>query len=81
MGAGIAFIAAAWIATQVRSADPNYVSGIGSFLALCGGFFVLASTSGVLGEFRRTRIYDDSAEIEAAVAPAPAVEAPVEEPV
>ena len=59
IGLGIAIIASAWIATQVRSADPNYVSGIGSFLALCGGFFIAASSGAVLNEFRRTKIYDD----------------------
>ncbi len=58
-GSGVAAIAFAWIFTQVRSADPNYVSGIGSFLMLAGGFFLLASTMTVLKEFRRTRIYDD----------------------
>jgi hypothetical protein len=59
LGAGTATIAFAWIFTQVRSADPNYVSGIGSFLTLSAGFFLLASTMTVLKEFRRTRIYDD----------------------
>ena len=59
LGSGVAAIAFAWIFTQVRSADPNFVSGIGSFLTLSGGFFLLASTMTVLKEFRRTRIYDD----------------------
>jgi glycine betaine/proline transport system permease protein len=59
LGAGVASISFAWIFTQVRSADPNYVSGIGSFLMLSAGFFLLASTMTVLKEFRRTRIYDD----------------------
>ncbi len=59
VGAGIAMVAAGWIATHVRSADPNYVSGIGSFLALCGGAFMMASSGAVLKEFRRTKVYDD----------------------
>ncbi len=60
IGAGIVGISAGWIFTHVRSADPNYVSGVGSFLTMCGGFFIVASTMGVLNEFRRTRIYDDA---------------------
>ena len=59
-GSGVAAIAFAWIFTQVRSADPNFVSGVGAFLMLSGGFFLLASTMTVLKEFRRTRIYDDA---------------------
>jgi glycine betaine/proline transport system permease protein len=59
LGAGIAVVSLAWIATQVRSADPNYVSGIGAFFAMAGGFFIVASVSGVLGEFRRSKVYED----------------------
>ena len=59
LSAGVVLISTAWIATQVRSADPNFVSGIGSFLALSGGFFLLASTMGVLREFRRSKVYGD----------------------
>jgi hypothetical protein len=59
IGAGIAAIAMAWIFTFVRNADLNYVSGVGAFLTLMGGFFVLASTMSVLKEFRRSRLYDD----------------------
>ena len=60
IGAGIASIAAAWIATLVRSADHNYVSGMGSFLAFVGGMLILASAGPVLKEFRRERIFDDA---------------------
>ncbi len=59
MGSGVAAIAFTWIATQVRSADFNYVSGIGSFLTMLGGLFLLASTMTVLKEFRRSKVYDD----------------------
>ncbi len=59
IGFGIACIALAWIFTQVRSADANYVSGVGSFLSMAGGFFLLASVSPVLKEFRRSKVYED----------------------
>ncbi|NND13022.1 MAG: ABC transporter permease subunit [Acidimicrobiia bacterium] len=59
IGAGIAAISLAWIITHVRSANPNYVSGIGAFLTMMGGTFLIASTTHVLGEFRRSKIYDD----------------------
>jgi len=59
VGAGAALIAGAWIASLVRSADPNYVSGIGSFLALLAGAIILASTMSVLSEFRRETVYAD----------------------
>ncbi len=67
IGLGGAVVALGWILTHVRSADPNYFSGIGAFLALCGGFFVLASTLSVLKEFRRSKVYDDERKVEAAV--------------
>jgi len=58
-GAGIASIAFAWIFTFVRNADEDFISGMGAFMTLMGGFFILASTMFVLKEFRRSRIYDD----------------------
>lgn len=59
IGTGTAGIAVAWIGTLTRSADTNYVSGVGSFLSFLGGMFILASASPVLREFRRERIYGD----------------------
>ena len=59
IGGGIAGIAFAWIFTHVRSGHPSYVSGVGSFLALIGGIFILASTMAVLKEYRRARVYRD----------------------
>lgn len=59
LGAGIGAIAFAWIFTFIRNADANFVSGIGSFLTLMGGVFLLASTMSVLKEFRRSKVYDD----------------------
>jgi len=43
----------------VRSADPNYLSGIGSFLALMGGVLLMATAAGILAEFRRSKVYAD----------------------
>ena len=37
MGAGVACAALGWILVITRSADPNYLSGVGSFLAMVGG--------------------------------------------
>ena len=57
LGVGVILAAAGWIAALVRSSDPNFVSGPGSFLCLLAGFFLLLSSRGVLKEFRRTEIY------------------------
>ena len=59
IGAGVACIAFAWIFTHVRSGHVKYVSGIGSFLTMVAGLLILASTMGVLKEFRRSRVYED----------------------
>ncbi|MGD2101784.1 MAG: ABC transporter permease subunit, partial [Acidimicrobiia bacterium] len=59
IGVGIASIAFSWIFTFVRNGDPNFFSGVGSFMAMTGGLFILASTMSVLGEFRRSKVYDD----------------------
>lgn len=58
LGFGITSIALAWIFTFVRRADPNFISGVGSFITLMGGVFIVASTMSVLGEFRRARVYE-----------------------
>jgi hypothetical protein len=59
LGTGIASIAFAWIFTFVRHADPTFYSGVGSFMSMMGGVFILASTMPVLREFRRSKVYDD----------------------
>ncbi|MGB8361566.1 MAG: ABC transporter permease subunit [Acidimicrobiia bacterium] len=59
LGTGIAAIAFAWIFTFVRNGDPNFYSGVGSFMSMMGGLFILASTMSVLKEFRRSKLYDD----------------------
>ena len=60
VGIGIACIPIAWIATHTRSADPNYFTGVGAFLTICSGAFIVTSTIPVLKEFRRTKIYVDT---------------------
>lgn len=61
LGFGITSIAFSWIFTFVRYADPNFISGVGSFITLMGGVFIVASTMSVLKEFRRARLYEDLA--------------------
>jgi hypothetical protein len=75
LGTGIAAIAFAWIFTFVRSGDANFVSGVGSFLSMMGGLFILASTMPVLREFRRSKVYDD----EPSTSDSVSAEEPVEE--
>ena len=59
IGAGAACIAFAWITTHVRSSDFQFISGIGAFLSMVGGVFILTSTMAVLKEFRRSKVYGD----------------------
>ena len=59
VGAGVACAALGWIAVHVRSADNNYLSGVGSFLALVGGVLLVATAAGILAEFRRSKVYSD----------------------
>ncbi len=62
IGFGVACIGFAWILTHVRSGHVKYVSGVGSFLTMVAGILILASTMGVLKEFRRSRVYEDPSE-------------------
>ena len=59
IGAGATCVGFGWIFTHVRSADPDYVSGIGSFLAMAGGLVLVATAAAVLKEFRRAKVYAD----------------------
>ena len=59
LGAGVACTAFGWIFVHVRSADPNYLSGVGSFLTLVGGVLLAATAASILKEFRRARVYAD----------------------
>ncbi len=57
LGVGTMLTAAGWISSLVVAADPNFVSGPGSFLCLLAGFLLLVSSRGVLKEFRRSKVY------------------------
>lgn len=59
VGVGVTLIAFNWIFTFVRHVDPNFISGIGSFITMMGGTFIIVSTMSVLKEFRRSKVYDD----------------------
>ena len=59
IGSGVACAALAWILVHVRSADPKYFSGVGSFLAMLGGVLLAATAAGILKEFRRSKVYAD----------------------
>ena len=61
IGAGAACVGFGWIFTHVRSADPDYVSGIGAFLAMAGGLVLVAAVAAVIKEFGRAKIYADEA--------------------
>ena len=53
LGAGATCVAFGWIFTQVRTADLDYWSGIGSFLAMAGGLVLMAAVTTVIKEFGR----------------------------
>ena len=59
IGAGATSVGFGWIFTHVRSADTDYVSGVGSFLAMAGGLVLVATGAAVLKEFRRAKVYAD----------------------
>ena len=59
VGAGVACTAFGWIFVHVRSADPHYLSGVGSFLTLVGGMLLAVTAASILKEFRRARVYAD----------------------
>lgn len=61
LGAGATCVAFGWIFTQVRTADLDYWSGIGSFLAMAGGLVLMAAVTTVIKEFGRAKVYADEA--------------------
>lgn len=82
IGVGVTAVAFGWIFVQVRSADPNYVSGVGSFLTMVGGCMLAATAVTVLSEFRRSKIYSDmEPTLQSQSMPSGAEPAPKEQPV
>jgi glycine betaine/proline transport system permease protein len=63
LGVGVMLCSAGWIFSLVRTSDPNYVSGPGSFLCLLAGFFLFMASRGVLKEFRRSTVYDEDSQL------------------
>lgn len=61
LGAGAACVGFGWVFTHVRSADPDYWSGVGSFLAMAGGLVLVAAVAAVIKEFGRAKVYADEA--------------------
>ena len=59
LGSGVACIALAWIFTHVRSGELQFLTGIGAFLTMVSGMFIVASAMAVLKEFRRAKVYGD----------------------
>ena len=63
IGAGAACVGFGWIFTHVRSAESTsqgeFLSGVGSFLAIAGGLVLVATAAAVLKEFRRAKVYAD----------------------
>jgi hypothetical protein len=53
-------ICGAYLATVLQVTDFGYTSGAGAFLTLVAGFFLVAANRGVLGEFRRAKVYGES---------------------
>jgi hypothetical protein len=79
IGVGVTLIAFNWISTFVRNVDPNFISGVGSFITMMGGAFIVASTMSVLKEFRRSKIYDDEPMIDPDAEAAKEAEEAIEE--
>lgn len=67
MGLGLLAIGTGWIGGLARTSDPQVVSGIGAFLVFIAGYFVFAANRGVLSQFERAKIFDDSLHMQADV--------------
>ena len=60
LGVGTALIPAAWIASVARTSDPNLVSGAGAIIAFTGGVAIVAANVGVVRQFFRSVVFDDT---------------------
>ena len=70
-GVAMMVVAAAWVVSQLRVADPLVVSGAGAFLCLVAGFLLMATTAGVLKEFDRSQVYLPAGGADEGGAPSP----------
>ena len=59
LGLGIAMVALGWVASIVRVADANFVTGVGSVFVMAAGATIFATSRGTLGEFDRNKVYGD----------------------
>ena len=59
IGMAIALVPLGWVATIVRVADTNFVSGVGAVFVLAAGGTIFATSRGTLAEFERNKRYDD----------------------
>ena len=57
VGTGMMTLAAAFIISVFRVADPNFVAGAGAFLYFVSGAFLAMTSRGVMAEFRRSRVF------------------------
>ncbi len=57
LGAGVAAIAVGWIGSLARATDPNFFSGVGSFIALLAGGAIVAAGSSVISGFERSQLF------------------------
>ncbi len=59
LGLALMVIPGAFIASTVRTAEPNAIAGVAASFALVGGFVFFASGRKMVGEFRRQKLYAD----------------------
>jgi len=57
LGGGVSLIGLAWIFTHVRTADTDFTTGVGAFLAVIAGVLILGAALPVLNVVRRTKKY------------------------
>ncbi|HCB34861.1 MAG TPA: hypothetical protein DEP66_01235 [Acidimicrobiaceae bacterium] len=72
LGLGLAVIGGGWIMSLVRTADTNFVSGMGAVLVLLAGVVVFSTVKSTLSDFERNKQYQEIVpETQRAPAPLP----------
>jgi hypothetical protein len=61
LGLGVVFVGIGWVISIARVADGRLLSGVGSFFAVCGGFFLFSHGLSTQTQFTRRKIYGDAA--------------------